>query len=86
MCGLFVSHPGGERNVPVVRFGNLSMMATEAAPVELETGVYRACFLMDTRSRGGFSGSPVFPYRGPGGDLTGMLSGWKRDMNVSSVI
>jgi len=48
MCGLFASHHGGERNVPVARFGNLSMMATDAAPVDLATGKRLACFLMVT--------------------------------------
>jgi hypothetical protein len=86
MCGLFVSHHGGERNVPVIRFGNLSMMATAAAPVELETGASRACFLMDTRSRTGFSGSPVFLYRTATGDLTRIRYGWTRDPEKDHVI
>jgi hypothetical protein len=63
MCGLFASHHGGERNIPMTRFGNIAMMASQAAPVELETGFKRPCYLVDTRSRGGFSGSPVFVYR-----------------------
>ena len=42
---------------------------------------------MDTRSRTGVSGSPVFVYRTGGGDLTGILYGWKRKTeNVDSVI
>ena len=63
MCGLFASHHGGERNVPMARFGNIAMMASKDAPIELETQAMRPCYLVDTRSRGGFSGSPVFAYR-----------------------
>jgi hypothetical protein len=74
MCGLFTSHHGGERNVPVVRFGNLSMLATEAAPVELDAGASVPCHLVDTRSRAGFSGSPVFVFRGVGSDLLSFLT------------
>lgn len=70
MCGLFVSHHGGERNVPVARFGNISMMASDDAPVKLETKARRPCHLVDTRSRTGFSGSPVFAFRTFASDLT----------------
>lgn len=70
MCGLFASHHGGERNVPTVRFGNLSMLASDQAPVELGTGASRPCHLADMRSRSGYSGSPVFVYRTFGSDLT----------------
>lgn len=38
MVGLFASHGGGSRNVPAVRFGNLSMLATPYAPVEQPHG------------------------------------------------
>jgi hypothetical protein len=78
MCGLFASHHGGDRNVPVVRFGNLSMLANSAAPVELETGAKLPCHLVDTRSRSGFSGSPVFIFRGIASDLGYIPYGWER--------
>src|SRR4029077_6866204 len=64
MCGLFYSHPGeDDRNVPAFRFGNVSLLANEKAPVEIEeTGGLCASHLVDTRSRSGFSGSPVIAY------------------------
>jgi len=70
MIGMFASHHGGERNIPAARFGNLSMLATPAAPVLLENGSEQAAHLVDMRSRGGFSGSPVLIYRVPTGDLS----------------
>jgi hypothetical protein len=45
------------------------MLADDEAPVELETGAKLPCHLVDTRSRGGFSGSPVFVFRNAGDDL-----------------
>lgn len=79
MCGLFASHHGGNRNIPVIRFGSLSMFADSDTPVELETGTRMPCHLVDTRSRSGFSGSPVFIYRAGGNaDLTNLPYGWIR--------
>jgi hypothetical protein len=69
MAGLFASHSGGERNIPSVRFGNISMTPNEKALVEQLNGIKRPSYLVDTRSRGGYSGSPVFVYRTPDGDL-----------------
>jgi hypothetical protein len=86
MCGLFASHHGGERNVPVARFGNISMMANSQAPIELETRAELPCHLVDTRSRSGFSGSPVFAYRISGTDLELIPYGWKRDMGKGGMV
>jgi hypothetical protein len=70
MVGLFVGHPGNETNLPVARFGNISRLADDAAPIEQPNGHKRPSHLADMRSRGGFSGSPVFVYRTPSADLT----------------
>jgi hypothetical protein len=70
MIGMFASHHGGERNIPAARFGNLSMLANSEAPILLENGSERPAHLADMRSRGGFSGSPVFIYRTPSGNLS----------------
>ena len=40
------------------------------AKLEMSNGSKQPCFLVDTHSRGGFSGSPVFVYRTSGSDLT----------------
>lgn len=55
--GLFTSHYGKERNIPVIRIGNIAAMPEE--PVETEYGLMEA-YLIEARSIGGVSGSPVF--------------------------
>jgi hypothetical protein len=69
MVGLFVEAHGGERNIPSVRFGNISLMANDKALVEQPNGMKRPSYLTDMRSKGGFSGSPVILYRIPEADL-----------------
>lgn len=69
MLGLFTGNPGKNRNLVAARFGNVALMANDDAPIKQENGAYRPAHLFDMRSRGGFSGSPVFVYRTPGDDL-----------------
>ncbi len=57
MIGRFINHEGKERNLPSVRFGNISMMPIE--PV-LHRGRPQDFFLVEVRSIPGYSGSPVF--------------------------
>lgn len=57
MTGLFVNHYGRERNVPIVRIGNIAAMPEE--PVQTALGPMDA-YLIEARSIGGLSGSPVF--------------------------
>lgn len=57
IVGLFRSHYGQQRNVPIIRIGNLSMMLGE--PVNTGYGQTEA-YLVEARSIGGLSGSPVF--------------------------
>jgi hypothetical protein len=58
MAGRFVTHEGRQRNTPTVRFGNISMMPWE--PIRHPRGHDQESFLVETRSLGGYSGSPVF--------------------------
>jgi hypothetical protein len=60
MVGRLVNRDGIQRNAPVVRFGNLSFMADPDEPVERADGFKQESFLVESRSLGGFSGSPVF--------------------------
>jgi hypothetical protein len=60
MVGRFVSHEGRQRNLPLVRFGNISMMPYEK--IEDKYGRKQKVFLVEMRSLAGFSGSPVFVY------------------------
>jgi hypothetical protein len=57
MTGLFVNHFGSQRNIPIVRVGNLAGMPEE--PVQTDQGPMEA-YLAETRSLGGLSGSPTF--------------------------
>ena len=63
--GLFSEHPGAERNEPIARFGNISLMPT-LVRVDLgdSTGRQRA-YLVEARSWGGHSGSPAFVFFPP---------------------
>jgi hypothetical protein len=57
LIGRFVNQEGKERNLPSVRFGNISQMPIE--PIEYD-GRMQDSFLCEIKSIGGFSGSPVF--------------------------
>jgi hypothetical protein len=56
--GLFKYHPGKERNIPIVRAGNIAAMPGE--PLRLSYWGNMSAYLIETRSIGGLSGSPVF--------------------------
>ncbi len=65
LAGLFSLHRGKKRNVPVVRVGNISAMPEE--PIEAKWGdttVLMDAYLVECRSIGGLSGSPVFVHLG----------------------
>lgn len=58
VAGLFRSHYGQQRNVPIIRVGNVAMLDGE--PVKTKSGSYVDAYLIETRSIGGLSGSPAF--------------------------
>jgi hypothetical protein len=63
--GRFMEHAGRYENMPSVRFGNISMLPNELEPVEYEEEHGRQKqigYLVEARSRSGYSGSPVFFY------------------------
>lgn len=70
LTGLFVSHTGAERNIPIVRIGNIAAMPDE--PVATKIGPLDA-YLVEARSIGGLSGSPVFVNPGPTRQIGGNL-------------
>jgi hypothetical protein len=57
ITGLFAHVRGSNRNLPIVRIGNIAMMPDEVVPTEL--GNIEA-YLVEARSIGGLSGSPAF--------------------------
>lgn len=60
MIGRLVNQAGWQRNTPVVRFGNLSMLPNPHEPISMEPYGEHEAFLVECRSLSGFSGSPVF--------------------------
>lgn len=62
IMGLFVQRPGKERNLPIARFGAISRMPHEPIRMEREPGAYfdAQAYLVEVKSWGGHSGSPVF--------------------------
>lgn len=57
IVGLFSNFLGRERNIPIIRMGNVAMMENELINTEL--GAMEG-YLIEARSIGGMSGSPVF--------------------------
>jgi hypothetical protein len=55
--GLFTFAPGRKRNMPLVRHGNIAMLPDEGIQVG---GGFEEIYLVEARSIGGVSGSPVF--------------------------
>ena len=60
LTGLFVNHHGKKRNIPIVRVGNIAAMPEE--PVTTRLFGDMEAYLIEARSIGGLSGSPVFVY------------------------
>jgi len=57
ITGLFTAAPGISRVMPIVRHGNIAMIPEEQ--IQTEMG-YADVYLVEARSIGGLSGSPVF--------------------------
>lgn len=57
ICGAFVGRVGYRKNIPVVRIANIAAMPEE--PIDFASPK-RPAYLIETRSLGGTSGSPVF--------------------------
>ena len=57
IVGLFVHHYGQQRNIPIIRMGNIAAMPEEKIQTRSEE---IEAFLIESRSIGGLSGSPVF--------------------------
>lgn len=56
--GLFVNHSGKKRNIPIVRVGNIAAMPEERVTCSTYGSI--EAILVESRSIGGLSGSPVF--------------------------
>jgi len=61
LVGLFSQHYGSRRNIPILRVGNIAQMPEE--PIMTSMGMMES-YLIEARSIGGISGSPVFVHLG----------------------
>ncbi|MDP9113204.1 MAG: serine protease, partial [Acidobacteriota bacterium] len=75
MTGLFWPHHGKTQNIPIVRAGNIAAMPQEK--ISTEIGQMEA-YLVEARSIGGLSGSPVFVHIGHGMRGNTLSSGGQR--------
>lgn len=69
MTGLFTNHSGKEKNIPIVRIGNIAAMPDE--PIRSADFGNLHAYLVELRSLGGLSGSPVFVYLTPSRIING---------------
>jgi hypothetical protein len=81
VIGRFINHEGKQRNTPSTRFGHIAQMAHE--PIMRDDKFMQESFLVEAKSIGGYSGSPVFVYidmmaarPGAQGRSTGFLGPW----------
>ncbi len=65
ITGLFTSHYGKERNIPIIRMGGIAAMPEEPIAVKWCEPQRMEAYLIEVRSIGGLSGSPVFDMPGP---------------------
>ena len=61
IAGLFIHHAGVHRNIPIIRTGSIASLDEEK--VATNNGL-RTAYLIEARSIGGLSGSPVFAHQG----------------------
>jgi hypothetical protein len=60
VVGRFINHEGQQRNLPTMRFGNISQMPLEPILQDRASGSFQQeSFLCEARSIGGYSGAPV---------------------------
>ena len=90
--GLFTPYYGSTHNVPICRFGKLSMLTDEKIPVA--PGDSENLYIMEAQAFGGNSGSPTFFWfdgnRVPLPDnklyLAGILKGYFKDWSEADIV
>lgn len=63
LTGLFSQHYGQQKNLPIIRTGSIALISDEKIETKTPYGAMEA-YLIEARSVGGLSGSPVFVYLG----------------------
>lgn len=90
--GLFTPFYGSTHNIPICRFGKLSMITDEKIPIA--PGDSENLYVMEAEAFGGNSGSPVFfhfnstriPYPGGRYYLAGILKGYFKDWSEAEIV
>jgi hypothetical protein len=67
-AGVFYHHQGENKNLPIVRMGNIAMMPDE--PIQHKKFGDMEVYLIELRSMSGLSGSPVFVLNQVAGEIT----------------
>lgn len=84
IIGLFSKRAGRKRNVPIVRTGTIAAMPDE--PLEdTKTGLWYNAYLLEVRSIGGLSGSPVVAYLGYDRNVVGKVNREGKDFLLGLV-
>lgn len=83
MLGLFADIPGKYHNMVAARFGNVSLLADKEELIKQGNNNKRPSHIFDMHSRPGFSGSPIFVYRTPSGDIRNIAYGPPFKFNIS---
>lgn len=79
--GRFAFRDGKTTNTPTVRFGSIAQIGGDPVRQERRSGVrYQESILVECHSLSGFSGSPVFAYRGA------HIRGDDNDPNTASIV
>ena len=63
LTGLFSNHYGTKKNLPIIRTGHIALMPEEKVHTDSMGDI--DAYLIEARSIGGLSGSPVFVYISP---------------------
>ena len=71
LTGLFSKHAGSDRSIPIIRMGNISAMPDEE--IRCEKRWVSRPYLIEARSFGGLSGSPVFVQLGTTRTVDGII-------------
>jgi hypothetical protein len=84
ITGLFTYHMGTSRNTPIVRVGNIAMLPQDKIRIKRNSQTEEIeAYLIEARSIGGLSGSPVFVH--PTANLLGMFK-WGTNQSTSGIV
>jgi hypothetical protein len=85
VAGMFYDRIGNERNIPIVRVGNIAAMPHPGERVRTLMGLIDA-YLIEVRSLGGISGAPVFVNLGVTRNIKGQIRHSQQEFSPSYLI